>query len=286
MEIDVLNLRRGYINLCDRVVHTGDPVTVRGQATRELLGVTLIFNYLEEVMLPIGINRRVNLKLAAIEALSMIGCTADQDLVLRAAPHYADVLVSGMNSSAFDYASYGPRIQGQLKIVINQLKKDPTTRQALLAIWNRPDLTHDGDKPCTIMLQFFQRGNSLDCHTYMRSQDVWLGLSLDVFVFTQLMWTVAREVGCTPRQYVHHVGSFHAYERDFAAIEAMELDATPYDHNVRWPRGIVVPDSYTASFIDCARMLLNDTSTERLEGMNTWYAKQMMRVYHPDLVVS
>jgi thymidylate synthase len=277
MEIELENLQDGYVELCRDLLKRGKPVDVRGFRTLEMLGVTLIFNDLKAPMLPIGVGRGVNTKLAAVEALSMIGCTSAPELIKRAAPNYTDVLVGGDDDLEFDYSAYGLRIRDQMNTVVQMLRDDPTTRQALLSIWRPRDLVHKGDKPCTITLQFFRRGSALDLHVYMRSQDVWLGTSLDVFVFTQLMWTVAMQVGVFPRQYVHHMGSFHTYERDWGKLLALQVSAITPD----LPFGVRIPDDNSLlSSSHAATMLLHyGPQCGKLSRINTWYARQMGRVY-------
>jgi thymidylate synthase len=287
VETYLADLVNDYIHICNMVLRHGDEVTVRGLKTRELTGVTLNFDDDHGAMLPRGVNRNVSSKLAAVEALCMLGGVMRSNMVLAAVPTFTDVLVSGDDALAMQYAAYGPRIKDQLETVVRQLKTDPTTRQAMLQIWRPSDLTHQGDKPCTIVQQFLIRNGKLELHTYMRSQDVWLGLAVDAFVFTQLQESIAHFLGLVVGKYIHHVGSFHMYESDREKIEALgPHPAISKSMLTPLPHGVIVPDSYyqdATTPMDLARMIL-DYEWDRavpigqVAQINPWYVSQVHAV--------
>lgn len=281
MELVLLNLVDDYVALVRKVRDEGQLVSARGMVTRELTAVTLIFPDILEPLLPIGVGRGVNLKLAALEALQLISGTDQSELVATAAPQFADVLV---NAADPGYGAYGPRIHSQLIDCMDLLDTDPTTRQAVLSIWKPADLTHVGDKPCTVFLQFLvrpdSRGNSaLELHTHMRSQDVWLGVPYDIFMFTQLQHTVASYLQLPVGRYVHHVTSLHIYERNVKASLGLHFHSGPPSEQLtELPHGIVVPRETGEHPIDVATYILENTANETELHANPWYADQMARV--------
>jgi thymidylate synthase len=236
----ISNLQNDYVDLARLLVTAGNDVTVRGIPTRELTGVTLVCHDGLAQMLPTGVNRKINTKLAAVEALGMIGGVWPHELVQAASPAYNSVLVDASPEAAA-YAAYGPRIHArdQFTDLVAMLRDDPTSRQAILPIWRGEDLTHQGDRPCTLVLQFLLRDNKLELHVTMRSQDVWLGLGIDAFVFTQVQHTVARMLHVKTGKYVHHVGSLHAYQRDWLKI--LELTKRDGNDDVGYPLGVADP---------------------------------------------
>lgn len=265
MEIELHDLREDYVRLCDLIARTGNESAPRGISIREWIGVTLELDSNAHT-LPTGVGRMVNTRLAAVESLCMIGGTWRNDLVQKAAPSYGDVLVSQAANDA-EYAAYGNRTKDQVGVVIQQLKADPDTRQAILSIWQPRDLTHVGDKPCTLTLQFILRGDELHCITTMRSQDVWLGLAMDVFVFTQMQLTIANQLGVRSGRYMHHVGSLHAYTRDIDKITAMRTSDTLPAINL--PRGVIGFDPPAQA---CAIL------EGKQDRKNPWYSTQVQRV--------
>ncbi len=291
--IHLPDMRRGYRRLLRTMLH-GDEVTVRGEPTLEYPGATLTFDNPDGVLLPVGVGRRVNTKLAAVEALSLVGGVSRPDLILRAAPGYARVLVE---PSDMHYGAYGPRVRDQLGRVAQLLHRDPTSRQAVVSIWrgaapndgvDAQDLWHDGDKPCTLTIQFLVRDNLLWMLVNMRSQDVWLGAGMDMFVFGQLRDTLSKILRVPPGPYVHHVGSLHLYKRDLDAVDKVVRMANsdvirPYAGDL--PRGVVGPlyrdePSSPAGTQVYARALLEDPivmSDDMVQArhLNPWYARQL-----------
>jgi thymidylate synthase len=120
------------------------------------------------------------------------------------------------------FGGYGPRLVGganQLATVIRLLRDQPSTRRAVIQLFEPADLLDDHkDVPCTCTLQFLNRGSGLDVVVYMRSNDVFIGLPHDLFCFSMIQELVARSLGCDVGHYIHLAGSLHLYDdRDGAA---------------------------------------------------------------------
>jgi thymidylate synthase len=115
-----------------------------------------------------------------------------------------------------------------LKAIVELLKKNPDDRRAVLSCWDSGDLMDAisgefKDIPCTVSLQFLIRNGKLHLHTYMRSNDVWLGTVYDVFCFCQIQMIVAAALGVKLGKYIHTVGSLHLYENNFSAAAKIEF---------------------------------------------------------------
>jgi thymidylate synthase len=106
------------------------------------------------------------------------------------------------------------------------LLADNDSRRALLIINEKEDnvlaaTKGSKDVPCTLSLQFFIRDGKLHLHAHMRSNDVFWGLTYDLFSFTlmqELMLLELREHGLYFLElgnYYHTAGSLHIYERHF-----------------------------------------------------------------------
>lgn len=133
------------------------------------------------------------------------------DQITHYIPRYAQYDEGGIV-----FGGYGPRLRGgndQLATMIDLLRQRPTTRRAVIQIFDREDLVepHD-DVPCTCTLQFLNRQSGLELVVYMRSNDVFIGLPHDVFCFTMIQELVARSIGADVGQYTHVVGSLHLYD--------------------------------------------------------------------------
>jgi thymidylate synthase len=119
--------------------------------------------------------------------------------------------------------AYGPRLFGgadgtsQVATITELLRRKPSTRRAVAQLFDARDLRGTSiDVPCTCTLQFMIRSGSLHMIVYMRSNDVVLGLTHDVFAFTMLQELLARSLGVELGTYRHFVGSLHLYETRIA----------------------------------------------------------------------
>jgi len=101
------------------------------------------------------------------------------------------------------------------------LRADPDSRQAIMNI-HLPADRHPGNKdvPCTLTLQWFIREDALHLIVNMRSNDVILGFTNDVFQFTMLQEIMAVQLrefypNLDVGYYFHNAGSMHIYDRHF-----------------------------------------------------------------------
>lgn len=116
------------------------------------------------------------------------------------------------------WGAYGPRIFGgersQYAIVLETLLRKPTSRQAIIQLFEREDIEKEyKDVPCTCSLQFLQRNGFLHLIVHMRSNDAYWGLPHDVFAFTLIQEMVANQLGYKLGKYKHMVGSLHIYDK-------------------------------------------------------------------------
>ena len=118
------------------------------------------------------------------------------------------------------FGAYGPPLISQLSHVEETLRRDHQSRQAVVTLW-RPSPPPTLDVPCTIALHFMARDGALSLVTYMRSNDVWLGLPYDSQTFCHILAWVAARLDFAVGGYHHVVGSLHLYERDAAAAQAI-----------------------------------------------------------------
>jgi thymidylate synthase len=116
---------------------------------------------------------------------------------------------------------YGERLfnkdgQNQIQNVITLLSNKPTSRKAVIQLFDASDLSEDFKSiPCTCTLQFAIRYQKLDMLVNMRSNDAYKGLPHDVFAFTMLQEIIARSLKIDVGIYKHCAGSMHLYDSDF-----------------------------------------------------------------------
>lgn len=118
-------------------------------------------------------------------------------------------------------SGYGDRLfsfrgMNQLQNIIRLLTKNPTSRRAVIQLFDATDLErHYVSIPCTCTIQVLARDGYLHMFVSMRSNDAYLGLSHDIFAFTMLQELIARSVGMEIGEYKHCAGSLHLYKKHF-----------------------------------------------------------------------
>lgn len=108
----------------------------------------------------------------------------------------------------------------QLNFVIEELRRNPSSRRAVIDVRDIEKDINSSDPACLQHIQFFIRNGALDMFVLFRSNDGVKACFMNMFALTELQRIVAKildvKVGC----YVHQANSFHCYERDFELLEA------------------------------------------------------------------
>lgn len=101
----------------------------------------------------------------------------------------------------------------QLREVVERLKKDPTTRQAVMQIWMPYDLVAvTKDPPCNLTVHFLARGGYLNMTVFCRSNDiVWGAYGANVVQFSVIQEFVASACGLQVGIYNQISDSYHGY---------------------------------------------------------------------------
>lgn len=121
----------------------------------------------------------------------------------------------------FDY-TYNERMRDKLGLIIDLLKIDQDTRQAILNIWSDEDYAGIGGRrrvPCSMYYQFLIRHNQLNIIYNQRSADVVTHFGNDVFLAYKLMEYIANEIGIKPGYLYHNIGSLHTYKKDWPKLK-------------------------------------------------------------------
>ena len=101
----------------------------------------------------------------------------------------------------------------QLSKVVEMLKNNPETRQAVISIYDGKEMdTYDHDTPCTYAISFTIVAGKLNMSALMRSNDLWFGFCNDQYCFSKLQDMVARSLGIPVGTYYHHATNLHIYD--------------------------------------------------------------------------
>jgi hypothetical protein len=111
---------------------------------------------------------------------------------------------------------------GDLDDVVNQLRNDPTTRQAYLPVWFPEDTgaKHGGRVPCTLGYLFIPVGDYLHINYYIRSCDLYRHFRNDVYLTMRLLqWVVDKLEMWEPGLLTMHIANFHYFDNDLYHIK-------------------------------------------------------------------
>jgi thymidylate synthase len=173
--------------------------------------------------------RGLDAKYASAEYLHTLAHSDALPMMEAYAPNYGQY--AGENGK-LSWA-YGYRMGYQIHSVVNQLRKTPESRQAIIQIWRKGDLiSKEKYVPCSLSWQFILRDSKLSMIANLRSQDVWLGMPYDIFVATMIQRIIAGDLGVGLGIYRHNVGSLHVYDKHtkncYKALETFDAcDSKP-----------------------------------------------------------
>lgn len=269
--------REAVFQVCDAVLAHGRDVRPRGQRTLELSPVHLEIGNPRDV-LPTGINRaRLLTAIAAAEALQNIAGVAQPGLMHRISKFFPKP--TGRWGEGVE--TYGPRIGPQMNDVVELLRRDRDSREAVVSIWREGDVTSgQAHNLCTVSLQFLVRNGALDLFVYMRSNDAWYGLCYDLFQFAQVQLTVATCLGVPAGRYFHTAASMHLYERHWDAAAALTPPEPSHLPGVGL-NGVAAPDRRWATARNRAVEILAGLCPAYPTPTEQWYV-DTLAPYEPD----
>lgn len=268
--IEIQDGVNGYVDLVNHVLRHGEKAAPRGMNTREIEDAVIHINDVYHT-LPVKVGRGTVPGIGAVEACQLLSGTSFPKTVIAIGPQFKNYT----EDSGIFHGAYGLRTNGQYDAVIDKLKSDSDSRQAVVTIWN-PEYDNQPNKrdyPCTVLHQFRIRNNKLNMSVYMRSNDVWLGAAYDFFQFTQVQIALASVLGIEPGKYAHHVGSLHIYEQHYKSAESLtytnELVSIPSITGSTWTE-------VSASALKALNTVDNDTIIPQLNAAELWHANAMI----------
>jgi thymidylate synthase len=114
----------------------------------------------------------------------------------------------------------------QLKWVLDEAKRNPSSRRLIVNSWNPPQIDDMALPPCHMMFQFYINNNTLSCQLYQRSGDAFLGIPFNIASYALLTMMVAQVLNLTPGEFVHTIGDAHIYSNHLAQVKT-QLSRTP-----------------------------------------------------------
>ncbi len=155
--------------------------------------------------------------------------------------------------------TYHQRMGNQVDFVVDELKRNPSSRRAVICI-RIPEDMGSTDPACLQHLQYFIRDGKLACKVLFRSNDACKATFMNAFALICLQERIAGRLGLPVGEYVHRANSFHCYEQDFDMLEgyvkridtAEDTDDICFDYEDDWADEM---ESYRPEIAEQVRIL-------------------------------
>ncbi len=239
--IDAVNVNDALDTGIAAILEHGEPLESRAGATLEIpMPVTTVYRKPWERVL-ISKARDANPFFHLMESLWILAGRNDVNFLTEFNSRMVDYSDDG---STFN-APYGYRLRNgvnsqwdQLESVIQILKEDPLSRQAVCQIWDDVDLHKKTyDKACNMQIVFRIRNGHLCMTVYNRSNDmVWGAYGANVVQFSMIQEYVAAHLGLPLGTYSQVSNSFHVYTEGAGGkvwnrlVNNYTYDSDPYDN--------------------------------------------------------
>ena len=228
-----------------------------GHKTKALPGLSFSID-LEKDGFPLLTLRRIPIKMFVAEQMFYISGKNDTNLFLnKHTKIWNEFSKDGILEAAYGFRWRNYFKRDQLQCLIDQLKNDPSSRQAVVITWSPDDDGYSGTKkmnlPCLFSFTCNIINGRLNMQNFVRSQDMILGFPSDVAGFCLLQYILAQEIGVKVGQYSHFCSHGHVYDTHYEGANEL-LKRTNNHEPVRFwaPR-----DSFTRAE-KCDETLLNE----------------------------
>ena len=126
--------------------------------------------------------------------------------------------VIGKADNLWEY-TYHERYAYQLDFIIEELKREPFSRRAIMSLRDFEVDSENTHPACLQSIQYFIRDEKLHCCVLFRSNDLPEAFFMNAFALIKLQEKVATELGVGMGSYTHRSNSMHAYEKNFGLID-------------------------------------------------------------------
>ena len=114
----------------------------------------------------------------------------------------------------------------QIKDLIKELKENPDGRRHILSAWNLDELNKMALPPCHVMTQFYVHNDSISCHMYQRSADMFLGVPFNIASYALLLSIFGEILNLKPKRFIHSFGDAHIYKNSIDQVRE-QISRTP-----------------------------------------------------------
>jgi len=99
----------------------------------------------------------------------------------------------------------------QIKYVIDEIKRNPSSRRLVVTAWEPGNATASKLPPCHYSFVFNVNNRKLNCHLTQRSGDIALGIPFNLAAYALLTQVIAQQVGLDLGEFAHTIIDAHIY---------------------------------------------------------------------------
>jgi thymidylate synthase len=125
------------------------------------------------------------------------------------------------------FAGANGKTVDQIQWVIDEIRRNPTSRRLVVSAWNPPELEEMALPPCHVLFQFYVADGKLSCQLYQRSADTFLGVPFNIASYALLTHMVAHVTGLGVGEFIHTLGDAHIYLNHLDQVRE-QLTREPY----------------------------------------------------------
>ncbi|MGZ8218543.1 thymidylate synthase [Methylomagnum sp.] len=115
----------------------------------------------------------------------------------------------------------------QIAALIEEIRRNPTSRRQIVTAWNPGDVPSMALAPCHCLFQTAVAGGRLHLQLYQRSCDVFLGLPFNIASYALLLMMLAQQCGLEPGEFIWTGGDVHIYKNHLDQVR-LQVSREPY----------------------------------------------------------
>lgn len=202
-----------YVNLLAKVIQQGDKRLSRNGRTLSLFGEHLSIDLKQGF--PLLTTKKVHFKSVLHELIWFLSGDTNIAYLKK---HNVSIWDEWADENGDLGAIYGRQwrawngIHDQIQEVINFIKSQPVSRRMVVNSWNVGHLHEMALPPCHCLFQFYVSKDSLSCHVYQRSADIFLGVPFNIASYALLVNLIAKITGLGVGKLHFSYGDLHLYE--------------------------------------------------------------------------
>ena len=212
----MINIDEKYRGLLAGVFHAGkDKEDRTGIGTKSVFGRTIRHDMASGF--PLITTKRISFNAALTEILWILQGRTDLKYLIDNGVNYwtpnyeASGRTDGTLGKVYGYQWRNFNGVDQLRNLLLNIKKNPSSRRLMVNAWNPADLDDMALPPCHYGFQVYINNGVMDLMWQQRSVDVFLGLPYDIAMYGLLLEMLAKGNGYKPGQLIGQLGDCHLY---------------------------------------------------------------------------